>query len=870
MMKEQKSISSILLSIILLLFVVQIATASPAAALQEQYDEAEIAEIRAATQYVPAERIEKLKAFIAAHPDSKLKAVAQELIVSGRAAWGDEKLRAGDTTGGLEQFRLAIGDVPENMTDKLYIGVVSKIPYNLFLLGQRAGAVEVARLIEARVKDNPKRLLMLADFYTRMEDAKESARVSEMAVRLAPDMAEAHLALALAHHISLQLEQAANEYARALELDPKLQTARRSLADLRRAQGRTDDALALYREQLANNPADKMARSGLVLSLLEAGKKDDAEREMEAALKEEPNNLQLLAGAAYWYAAHSDNARALELAQRAVEIEPRFTWAQIALARALIADGRPLAAEQALRFAHRYGHFPTLDYELANALAAAGLYTEAATELARSFSIRGGQLETQLAGRNPARNASFIELLAPERRASIFQATAADTEENARRLRALLAFTLALGEAGKRETVNEREALSAAQDFTTGTDPMRAFRQLYVADRLTRAGLFSQAVLDFAEAASTGVDAAVNVPAASIATLADDLYGVRLQAISNGTAPAAPEIERSVRASILQGRSEEIAGWVLYHQDKMTEAVARLRKATGLLPENSVWWRSAQWRLGAALEASGEEQEALASYIRSYDKSAPDAGHRAIIEKLYRKLNGSLEGLDAKLGAASSASATASNEVRTPAQLETKSPAPPEPSATETAKNEPATNTDAASTPQSTDALPATETGGQQTNTGRPRKQIPEPEGQSPAQTPASEQPTAAGSGNTTESGGEAANQSAPSATPEPTPAARSRSTGKQSDAACSFSIDVDTITIKNNGGTGHITVTLSGTDKITPTTSDWPDITVFAQSLKEYGTFPFLVTSISKRTGRYTVTFTTPCGSKDVTVIVK
>jgi hypothetical protein len=80
----------------------------------------------------------------------------------------------------------------------------------------------------------------------------------------------------------------------------------------------------------------------------------------------------------------------------------------------------------------------------------------------------------------------------------------------------------------------------------------------------------------------------------------------------------------------------------------------------------------------------------------------------------------------------------------------------------------------------------------------------------------------------------------------------------------------VETITIKNNGGTGIVTVELSGSDKITPTTRDWPDITVFAQTLKDYGTFPFLITSISKRAGRYTVNFTTPCGSKDVTVIVK
>lgn len=849
MMRNKKSIPFILL----LLFTLFAASAERLVALQEQAaqsdDEAEKAEIQSALQYIPAERIEKLKAFISAHPKSTLKSRAQELIVSARAAWGDEKLRSGDTAGGLEQFRLAVGDAPESMTDKLYAEVVSKLPFNLFLLGQRAGALDIAHLIEDKVKNDPKRLLMLVNFYTSVEDVEGAARVSELAVRLAPDMAAAHQALALARHISLQLEMAATEYARALELDPKLQTARRSLADLRRASGKAEDALALYREQLTSEPNDRQARAGLVLSLLDLGKREEAEREMDAALKDEPRNLTLLVGAAYWYAAHGEGARSLVMAQRAVEIEPRYVWAQVALARALIADNRPLAAEQALRFARRYGRFPTLDYELATALAAAGLYTEAANELARSFTIRDGQLETQLAGRKRARAANFIELLGPERRASIFQATAADTEANARTLRALLAFNAAMGEAGKRETVKEQDAVTAAQEFTAEKDAMRAYRQLYVADRLLRAGIASKAVLDFARDAAGGVDAAVDTPVASVATLADDLYSMRLQAISNGTAPAIPDIERSTRANILRGRIEEIAGWVLYNQDQAADAVVILRHATSILPENSIWWRTALWHLGAALEASGQEQEALAIYLRSYDKNVPDEGRRVIIEKLYRKLNGSLEGLDAKLGAASSASnasSVSSGNVQASAPAgaaEKQTTEPPPPPAPATAKSETDVKASDATSQSSNAPTQQDAVTSQPASTGGEAATAPP----QPASTPATP-------------------------TPEPTPAApaTTRSGRKPSKGDCSFSIDVDTITIRNNGGTGIITVTLSGSDKITPTTRDWPDINVFAQSLKEYGTFPFLITSISKRTGKYTVNFTTPCGSKDVTVIVK
>ncbi|HEY0324238.1 MAG TPA: tetratricopeptide repeat protein [Pyrinomonadaceae bacterium] len=864
MMKNQQSI----LFIFLLLFVTLAAPNASIAQQEQTADEAEKAELQAAAQYVPAERIEKLKAFMAAHPSSALKSRAQELIVSARAAWGDEKLLARDTAGGLEQFRLAVSDAPEGMTDKLYAEVIVRIPSYLFVQGQRAGAIEIAHLIEGKVKNDAKRLLMLASFYTSIEDGQEAARVSELAVRLAPDMAVAHQALGMARHISLQLEAAVTEYARALELDPKLQTVRRSLADLRRATGRTEDALVLYRELLQADPTDRLARAGVVLALLDSGKKEDAEREMTAALRDEPRNLQLLTGAAYWYAAHGENARALELAQRAVEVEPRYVWAQIALARVLIADKRPAAAEQALRFARRYGRFPTLDYELANALAAAGLYTEAANELARSFTLRGGEIETQLAGRTPAHASNFIELLAPERRASIFQATPIETESNARSLHALLAFNTALGEAGKRETVREKEALTAAQEFAAGEDAMRAYRQLYVAERLLRAGVTSQAVMDFAEAAASGIEAAVDVPAASVATLSEELYGARLQAISAGTAPSVPDVERSARANILRGRIEEIAGWTLYNQDKASAAVERLRRATTLLPENSLWWRTALWHLGAALEATGDEQEALNSYLRSYERSAPDDVRRAVIEKLYRKLNGSLAGLDAKLGTNASASSgnqqanAQGNEVRTTD------------TATDAAKNAGASKTTDAGG-QSPSPTPTQNAGSSQpASTGETASAALQPESK-PAPTPA------ASSGQTTttdpnapaEAKNEASNSAQPTASPEPTPDTSTASTARRkpgANDACAFSINVDTITIKNNGGTGLITVSLSGSEKITPTTRDWPDITVFAQSLKEYGTFPFLITSISKRTGKYTVTFTTPCGSKDVTVIVK
>lgn len=638
-----------------------------------------------------AERIEKIKAFIEAHPRSSLLNVAAELVVSARAALGDERLQRGDAAGGVEQFQLAIAESPEKMSDGLFTKVVSQLPMNLFLRGERTAALEAARRIEAKVKDDSKRLLALASFYLSIEESGEAARLSEAAIKLAPEMAAAHHALGASHHIGLRLDEAATEYARALELDPKLAVARRSLADLRRATGKAEEALALYREQLALDRVDKPARAGLVLSLLELGRREEAETELAAALKDDPRNMALLVGASYWYAARGEAARAQELAAKAIEIEPRYTWAHIALARALVAQKRALEAEHILRFARRYGNFPTLDYELANALAVSGLYEEAAAELLRSFKIKDGQIETRLAGRVPAKAADFIELLAPERRAGIFQATAADTAANARMLKGLLAFATALGQAKGRSA--DTAALEAAQaDFLAGEDAMLAHRQIYTASRLLSRGVELNRVIELAESAKSQVDAALDLPVATVAVVGDELRDARARAMASDRALTIGDVPRNVLLNILRGRIEDLTGWAYFNQDKTTEALMHLKRALSVLPENSAWWRTAQWHLGATLEATGNRAEALAAYLKGYNPQSPNPVQRAILEALYRKVNGSLEGLDARIGAAASVSSITGGEPTTaPEQAPETPPAAPAETPQKTPEQTPST-----------------------------------------------------------------------------------------------------------------------------------------------------------------------------------
>jgi tetratricopeptide (TPR) repeat protein len=614
-------------------------------------DEKEAVEVTLALP--PDKRIDALKAFIAAHPQSVAVPRANELIVVAHAVLGDQKLLTGDVEAGLQQFRLAISEAPSEMPDRLFTEVIARIPANLFLRGQSAAAIETAHQAEALARLNPKRLAAVAGFYLLIENVNEATRLAELAIQAGPDSAVAHQALGEARHIALRLDDAEVEFARALALDPKLGGVRVILANLKRGAGKFEEALALYREQLQSDPKNNAARAGLVVSLLELGKSTEADQELNAALedKDQSRNLPLLVGAAYWFLAHDDVKRGLELANKAVELEPRYYWAQIALARALIADRRPQLAERSLRFVRQLSRFPTIDYELANILAAMGLFDDAAAELAHSFTIKGGEIEAMLAGRQAAHASSFTELLGPERRAVIFQSRPADTDANAKMLKALLALNTALNQP-ERSMPNEDELAAIARDFTAGDDAMRTYRQIYVAQKFLSKGVALATVINLMDQATSGVEAALNTPTATLATQPDEYSDIRARALAQGGVPQIPEAPRAALSGLLRGRIEDIAGVALFKLDRAGDAVARLRRAVNAAPEGTPLWRSALWHLGSALDSTGKSDQALLYYIKSYVAGVPDPARRSVIESVYKKVNGTLDGLDDKIGPA--------------------------------------------------------------------------------------------------------------------------------------------------------------------------------------------------------------------------
>ena len=904
------------------------------------------ARLDAAVALQPAERVEELRKFINAYPNSSLKKRAQELLTSARAALGDEKLRTGDAEAGIQLFQLAVEEAPAETSDKLFVEVLSQLPANLFLRNQREAAFALARRLEKGIASDPKRLVALASFYLGVEQADEAARLAEAASQLAPDLAAAHLMHGNAQRVALRLDRAEASFRRALELDAKSVAAMRGLADMARASGRASEALNLYRQILTANPQDASAQSGAVLSLFESGRREEAEREMETVLKGESRNLPLLVGAAWWYLSQGEAPRALELATSAVRLEPRYTWAHIVLARALVAQKRPLEAEQSLRFARQYGRFPTLDYELANALVAAGLYEEAAEELSRSFTLREGQIETRLAGRVPARAADFVELLAPERRASIAQSSAFDTPAGARMLKGLLALHLATSQTTKPSTPDASVTAGAsptgaalreaAGDFVgEATDPMRVFRRLYAAARLARhATAFSDAstqaaawqpVLEAADAAMSGLDAALDAPVATLAVMADELREYRARALSAGSVTSPPDVPRNVLSNVVRGRIEDLAGWALFNQGKTAEAVVRLRRAASVLPLESPWWRTANWHLGIALEASGNQTDALNAYLRSYNPQSPDPVRRAIIERLYQRVNGSLEGLEAKLGRSTLARSIApiTNTNTSAPPMTTDAPASAL-STTPAASNVGALPAAVAAPAQPATPQPTREPDTPQPEKTQPEKAVPEksvPEKTVPERvaeaspTPVTPAPVAPDAPQTTAAASPPPDAAAvatptPEATPAasatpaattpaqtgdraaPTPAPTATATPPEADASaskqrvsarhtvtgkvdCEMRISQTALEINRSAST-LVSVTLDRLDDasaIKVSTPDWAHIIILAEprAAGDAGnTARYRISSVGKSAGAFTVLFSSPCGTQEVKVSVK
>lgn len=636
-----------------------------------------------------AEAIAAFKQFIANFPASKNMAEAQRRLSGSEAALADAHFELNEIEPALTLYLSAADNAPKPIPDTLFNERLSKIPAKLYWKGYRGQALDIAKKLEEKA-DAPQ-LNELAGFYLTIESGDNARRAANSAIALAPDSG-GYLMLGLADRVDFDLDGSAAAYAKALELDPASIQAKRGLAEAYRSLGRSEDAAALYREILTADPTNLPAKTGVILSLFDGGKTADAEKELDAALADNPNNVMLLAGVAYWYSSHGQGGKAVDYGRRAVTVEPRFIWGHIALARGQMLQKMPLEAEKTLLSARRYGNFPTIDYELARARAAAGYYREAAEGLARNFTLKDGSVTAKLGGRVERSSADIGELISFERRASLFEPLSDADKEAGKPLTALLEFWQAVNSA------NAEAAKSSAAAFeSAGPDAMKLHREIFAASVLVDKKLASDAALELLKNAAANSGTAMAAPDPTAAVLADELYSTRSAALARGETLAPSPVAAPTLSAIVRGRIEELAGAALAEKGETDEALLRYNRGLSVAPEGSVWQRSINWRIGTLLAAQNDLAGALPYFLKGYKGGPPDVAKYAILKSAYAQVKGGLDGFEAEAGPDPLAKPeTEVAKVEKPAEEPSPTPAsavlgdlPPLPSETPTATPEP-------------------------------------------------------------------------------------------------------------------------------------------------------------------------------------
>jgi tetratricopeptide (TPR) repeat protein len=648
----------------------------PALSPQEALDRAR----NAATQL---ERISLLEKFIAANRGSSLENEARETLMREYALKGEQALREAAPQQALQAFKAAFRAAPATINDKVFGQYIFPLPMAVNAFGYRAESAELMRSFEVRFEGEPNRLVEIGFFYVQIEAPFEAVRVLELAAKQAPQDHRVHNSLGSAYLISLRLEDAAAEFQRAIELDGKDEFASLNLGNLARAMGDFERAVSYYRKQISLKPDDAEAHGGLAIALLALGRDEEGAPEILRARELGPADYRFLTQLCFFYVSRKKATLARPLIEQAAQIEPRYAWAFIAKAETDALEGRFGDALATLITAQNQAGFATLTFALAKALMALDGYDQATEVMGKAFAVNGdGEFEALLGGAIKARSRRLDLLLERERQAALFlsfdpttslqyklaeaiaridhyskvalaarkqasqaaarkrgrpgQTKAPDATEDEetkgatrpRRAAVPPSLTAELSAGRDANLAGVPDLLQAITTFTTLDDGRQAFRMVWVARKLTEADL--------------ALDAAEQLARRAIA-IADTATGPA------GSMRDAPGLDREGRRAMLLGRAYDALGWAQFKKGNTRGALDSLIKAVEVYP-TSLDRKTAIWHLAVATQEAGDDRRALDLYIASYEPESPTAVvRRAQIEALYKKLNGSLTGLDQKL-----------------------------------------------------------------------------------------------------------------------------------------------------------------------------------------------------------------------------
>ena len=214
----------------------------------------------------------------------------------------------------------------------------------------------------------------------QLESAPEAAVTHlQEAIRLKPDLGEAHGNLGRALLVKGQVSDAIMACLRALALNPRLFGANHTLAEAYVAQGRPEAGLEYFERALQVNPDEAQVRNSYGFALAQAGKPAAAAEEHRRALQIDPRSAAAHYGLGNLFQAQGRLGEAAAEYRAALALDPDGFEAHNNLGVALDRLNRPEEAEREFRAAlHRRPGFVDAAFNLAGLLERTGRLPEAA------------------------------------------------------------------------------------------------------------------------------------------------------------------------------------------------------------------------------------------------------------------------------------------------------------------------------------------------------------------------------------------------------------------------------------------------------------------------------------------------------------
>ncbi len=184
------------------------------------------------------------------------------------------------------------------------------------------------------------------EFMAAAEKAEAAAR---KALELAPDSAEAHAAMAHVHMLHDRFGEGISEGEKALQVNPNLSEVVNLLSEQYSVLGERDQALNAMKKAYELDPLSSSIGTGLARILRSSGRPDEAIDILKRVRELNPRNPRVYSGLADCYVVKKDFAKAQEILDIGLGIDPNDYWVLLGQGELYALTGRRKEAEDQLQ-----------------------------------------------------------------------------------------------------------------------------------------------------------------------------------------------------------------------------------------------------------------------------------------------------------------------------------------------------------------------------------------------------------------------------------------------------------------------------------------------------------------------------------------